>query len=195
MRILVTGAKGQLGTDVTAALEERGNTVIPADLPETDITDFGSLGELIEKEKPEAVIHLAAYTAVDRAETEKELCRKVNATGTENIAKLCGEKGIKMLYTSTDYVFGGEGESFFETEDKKSPLNVYGETKLLGEEAVKKYCEKYFIVRISWVFGKNGNNFVYTMLRLGSEKDEIRVVNDQTGSPTYTADLAPCFAK
>ena len=195
MKILVTGAKGQLGTDVISALKKTGCGIIPLDLPDGDITDYTGLERIFETEKPDAVIHLAAYTAVDRAETERELCRRINSHGTENIARLCGERGIRLLYTSTDYVFGGDGEDFFETEDKKAPLNIYGETKLLGEEAVKEYCEKYFIVRISWVFGAHGNNFVYTMLRLGREKEEIRVVDDQTGSPTYTADLAPLLCE
>ncbi len=190
MRILVTGAKGQLGTDVTAALEADGNEIIPFDLPDGDITDQFNLKKTFEEKKPDAVIHLAAYTAVDRAETERELCSRINADGTENVARLCGEYGINLLYTSTDYVFSGRGKEFYETDDEKAPLNCYGETKLLGEEAVKKYCSRFFIVRISWVFGACGNNFVYTMLRLGREKDEIRVVDDQIGSPTYTRDLA-----
>ena len=191
MIIIVTGSGGQLGTDVVSELQRRGAEVIGADLPGTDITDFDAVGALIEREKPCAVIHLAAYTAVDKAESEKELCRKINESATENLARICGEKGIKLLYTSTDYVFGGSGESFYETDDEKAPLNIYGETKLGGERAVEELCEKHFIVRISWVFGKNGKNFVYTMLRLGDERDEISVVCDQIGSPTYTADLAP----
>lgn len=190
MKILVTGSSGQLGTDVVALLKERGHTVIPADLPEFDITDKECVENFIEKNSPDALIHLAAYTAVDKAESEKEICRRVNAQGTENIAKVCGEKGIKMLYTSTDYVFGGDGENFFETDAPVNPCNVYGETKLAGEEAVKKYCNEYFIVRISWVFGIHGKNFVYTMLKLSETKDELNVVADQVGSPTFTPDLS-----
>jgi len=191
MKILVTGARGQLGTDVTASLSERGHAVIRYDMPDGDICDYEKLKEMFAAEKPDGVIHLAAYTAVDRAESESEICRAVNAKGTENIARLCAEYDIKMLYTSTDYVFGGGENKFYETDDEKAPLNVYGETKLEGEEAVKRLCKKFFIVRISWVFGENGNNFVYTMMRLGKEREEISVVNDQIGSPTYTKDLAP----
>ena len=160
-------------------------------MPGGDICDYEKLKEVFAEEKPDGVIHLAAYTAVDRAESESEICRAVNTKGTENIAGLCAEYGIKLLYTSTDYVFGGNENKFYETDDVKAPLNVYGITKLEGEEAVKRLCDKYFIVRISWVFGENGNNFVYTMMRLGKEREEISVVNDQTGSPTYTKDLAP----
>ncbi|MBR0113209.1 MAG: dTDP-4-dehydrorhamnose reductase [Clostridia bacterium] len=191
MKVIVTGAKGQLGTDVTALLKERGIDVFPLDIPEYDITDSESVKKAFDEFSPDAVIHLAAFTAVDKAESDRETCRRVNVTGTENIARLCSERNIKILYTSTDYVFGGEGEEFYETDSPKAPLNYYGETKLLGEQAVERMCEKHFIVRISWVFGPCGKNFVYTMMRLGAEKDEIRVVDDQVGSPTYTRDLAP----
>ena len=155
-----------------------------------DITDSNSVERVITKVKPDAVIHCAAYTAVDAAEENKELCMKVNAGGTENIAKVCKEIDAKMIYISTDYVFDGEGERPWKPEDGRAPLNVYGQSKYEGELAVEKYLEKYFIVRIAWVFGVNGNNFIKTMLKLGEAKDEISVVNDQIGSPTYTYDLA-----
>lgn len=190
MKIMVTGSKGQLGSDLVPLLISRGHTVIGADLPETDITDKEAIQSFIEAEMPDAVIHLAAWTAVDRAEEEKESCTKVNVNGTENIAGVCGRYGIKMLYTSTDYVFGGEGEEFFETDSPAEPHNHYGLTKYQGEEAVRKYCEKFFVIRISWVFGIHGKNFVYTMLRLSENHDKITVVSDQTGSPTYTPDLS-----
>lgn len=195
MKIIVTGAKGQLGSDVTAQLESCGHIVVAADLAELDITDSHAVEAFFEKEKPDAVIHCAAYTNVDGAETDREICRKINADGTENIAKMCGKLGAKLLYTSTDYVFDGKGTEAFETDAKTAPCNYYGETKLMGENAVKENCDKFFIVRISWVFGKNGKNFVKTMLRLSKERDEITVVCDQIGSPTYTPDLAKLFCE
>lgn len=195
MKIIVTGAKGQLGSDVTALLGKSGHTVIPADLPELDIIDISAVEAFFDKEKPDAVIHCAAYTNVDGAETDREICRKINADGTENIAKMCKKHGAKLLYTSTDYVFDGKGTEAFETDAATSPCNHYGETKLMGETAVKENCDRFFIVRISWVFGKNGKNFVKTMLRLSKEKDEITVVCDQVGSPTYTPDLAKLFCE
>ncbi len=191
MKVLVTGSKGQLGADVVKELCRRGHGVCQADLPECDILDIDALATLFDEEKPDAVAHLAAYTAVDKAESEPELCFAVNAEGTRNVAAECAKRGIKMLYTSTDYVFGGDGDKFYETDDEKAPLNVYGKSKLEGEYAVSENCKKSFIVRISWVFGRHGKNFAATILRLAKEKDEIRVVNDQTGSPTFTEDLAP----
>ena len=190
MKAAVTGSKGQLGTDVVSALEKLNIEVAGADLPEVDITDSASVRAFFEKENPDFVIHLAAYTAVDRAESEKELCRKVNSEGTENIAIICGEKDIPLLYTSTDYVFGSDDDSFRETDSPAAPCNYYGLTKFEGENAIRKYCRKFFIVRISWVFGLNGKNFVYTVLRLAETRDSIDVVSDQIGSPTFTQDLA-----
>lgn len=190
MRIIVTGSNGQLGSDVIAELKKRGHETIGADLPETDITDKKSIEKLIEKSNAHGVIHCAAFTNVDLAETEKDACRKINVDGTLNLALSCKKHGIKMLYISTDYVFGGEGEEAFETDSPKQPCNFYGVSKLGGENAVCENCDKYFIVRISWVFGENGKNFVKTMLRLSKERDELTVVNDQIGSPTYTKDLA-----
>lgn len=190
MKIIVTGSNGQLGTDVAAELSAKGHEVIGADLPEADITNQDTISALITESKAAAVIHCAAFTNVDLAETEKEVCKKINIDGTKNIATACKNNGIKMLYISTDYVFSGVGEDAFETDDSKAPCNFYGETKLGGEKAVTENCDKYFIVRISWVFGENGKNFVKTMLRLSKEREEISVVCDQIGSPTYTKDLA-----
>lgn len=190
MKVLVTGVKGQLGYDVVNELEKRGHTAIGTDVEEMDITDAEKVREVLNAEKPDAVIHCAAYTAVDAAEDNVELCRKINAEGTENIAKACKELGCKLLYVSTDYVFNGEGERPWKPDDEREPLNVYGQTKYEGELAVEKYVEKFFIVRIAWVFGINGKNFIKTMLRLGEDHDELTVVADQIGSPTYTYDLA-----
>ena len=191
MKFLVTGVNGQLGYDIVKELEKRGHEAVGTDRSTMDITNQAQVEEVVKKEKVDGIFHCAAYTAVDKAEDEIEQCRAVNATATAFLAKLCQELGIKMLYLSTDYVFDGEGTKPWDTKDKViAPLNVYGQTKYEGEEAVKKYLEQYFIVRISWVFGKNGNNFIKTMLRLGKERGAVSVVQDQVGSPTYTADLA-----
>ena len=190
MKIIVTGSKGQLGTDVVAQLIANGIEPIGADLPELDITDSDAVESFISQSGADAVIHCAAFTNVDIAETDKETCRRINADGTLNIARSCAKHDIKLLYISTDYVFSGEGEIPFETDCQTAPCNYYGISKLDGEKAVRENCEKYFIVRISWVFGENGKNFVKTMLRLSAERNEITVVNDQIGSPTYTKDLS-----
>lgn len=191
MRILVTGASGQLGYDVERELERRGIEHLGTSSRELDITDRAAVEHLMQSYRPDAVVHCAAYTKVDLAEDEPERCWAVNADGTRNLAAVCREIGAKMLYISTDYVFPGTGEQFRRTDDPVSPVNTYGRSKLAGELAVQSLLEKYFIVRISWVFGKNGNNFVKTMLRLAETKAELSVVCDQIGSPTYTADLAP----
>ncbi len=190
MKIIVTGSKGQLGTDVIAELKKNGIEAVGADLPELDITDSEAVESFVSENKVDAVIHCAAFTNVDIAETDKEICRRVNEDGTLNIARSCAKHDIKMLYISTDYVFSGEGDIPFETDSPTKPCNYYGKSKLAGEKAVIDNCDKYFIVRISWVFGENGKNFVKTMLRLSKEREEITVVNDQTGSPTYTKDLS-----
>lgn len=190
MKVLVTGVKGQLGYDVMKVLAARNIEAVGADLEEFDITNMEQTRNFITKHQPDAVIHCSAYTAVDKAEDEKELVYNVNANGPGNIATVCKEIGAKMLYISTDYVFPGDGENYYEPEDATGPMGEYGRTKLAGELAVQEILEYYFIVRISWVFGINGNNFVKTMLRIGKERDEVRVVGDQIGSPTYTADLA-----
>ena len=189
--ILVTGVNGQLGYDVVKELNKRNIDCLGIDKDELDITDYKAVNEYITKLKPECVVHCAAYTAVDRAEDEEETCRKVNVYGTENIAKACKEIDSKLIYISTDYVFDGKGNEPFEIDGHIEPHSVYGKTKYEGELKVQEILDKYFIVRISWVFGINGNNFIKTMLRLGKEKESINVVCDQIGSPTYTADLAP----
>ena len=190
MKVLVTGIGGQLGYDVMNVLKARQIDCLGADLAEFDITDLAATEKFITSYRPDAVIHCSAYTAVDKAEDHIDLCRAVNAKGPENIAKVCKAIDAKMIYISTDYVFPGTGEQYYEVDDETNPVNIYGQTKLEGENAVKAMLEKYFIVRISWVFGKNGNNFIKTMLRLGKERDELNIVSDQIGSPTYTADLA-----
>ena len=191
MRVLVTGVKGQLGFDVVKELEKRGHTAIGVDIEEMDITDPVAVERVITQSMVEALIHCAAYTAVDAAEDNQGICYKINAEGTENIAKVCKKCDIKMIYISTDYVFDGKGTRPWEPDDTiTEPLNIYGLTKYNGEQAVQKYLEKFYIVRIAWVFGMNGKNFIKTMLRLGKEHGAVKVVNDQFGSPTYTADLA-----
>ena len=190
MKVLVTGVRGQLGYDVVNELEKRGIEAIGVDIQEMDITSAESVNTVIGEAAPDAVIHCAAYTAVDAAEDNAELCRKVNAEGTQNIANMCKTLDIPMIYISTDYVFDGQGERPWEPDDERNPLNVYGQTKYEGELAVQNTLEKYFIVRIAWVFGVNGKNFVKTMLNLGKTRDHLTVVNDQFGSPTYTYDLA-----
>lgn len=190
MKVLVTGVKGQLGFDVVNELEKRNIEAVGVDIEEMDITDAESVDNVIREAAPDAVIHCAAYTAVDAAEDNEELCRKVNAEGTQNIANVCKALDIKMIYISTDYVFDGQGERPWEPEDERGPLSVYGQTKYEGELAVQNTLDKYFIVRIAWVFGINGKNFVKTMLRLAETHKKLTVVNDQYGSPTYTYDLA-----
>lgn len=190
MKILVTGVKGQLGYDVVNELERRGIEAVGVDIEEMDITDASSVDKVIREADPDAVIHCAAYTAVDAAEENVEVCRKVNADGPRNIAGVCKELDIKMIQISTDYVFDGKGDRPWEPDDACGPQSVYGQTKYEGEMAVKELLDKYFIVRIAWVFGINGKNFVKTMLNLSKNHDTIRVVNDQFGSPTYTYDLA-----
>lgn len=190
MKVFVTGVKGQLGYDVVRELEKRGIEAIGVDIDEMDITDAESVNTVIREAAPDAVIHCAAYTAVDAAEENEVLCRKVNVDGPRNIAKVCKDLDIKMIYISTDYVFNGRGERPWEPDDEGEPASVYGQTKYEGELAVKELLDKYFIVRIAWVFGINGKNFVKTMLNLSKTHDTLRVVNDQFGSPTYTYDLA-----
>ena len=191
MKVLVTGVTGQLGHDVALELSRRGVAYKGVGSKDMDLTDEASVQRVVSSYRPEAIIHCAAYTAVDKAEEEHELCRKVNVDGTLALAQAAEEIGAKMVYISTDYVFDGRGNLPFAVDDEKVPCNMYGVSKLFGEQAVFMVMKKYFIVRISWVFGKNGNNFVKTMLRLGKDREEISVVSDQWGSPTYTKDLAP----
>ena len=190
MRVFVTGVKGQLGYDVMNELEKQGLEGIGVDIDEMDITDADQVNKVIKEAAPDAVIHCAAYTAVDAAEDNEEICRKVNAQGTENIAKVCEELDIKMMYISTDYVFNGQGKRPWEPDDKREPLNVYGQTKYEGELAIQEHVKKFFTVRIAWVFGLNGKNFIKTMLQVGKNHPQVHVVNDQIGTPTYTYDLA-----
>ncbi|WP_394282775.1 dTDP-4-dehydrorhamnose reductase [Frisingicoccus sp.] len=191
MRALVTGVKGQLGHDVMNELAKRGYEGVGVDVEEMDITDAAAVDRVIKESHVDSVVHCAAWTAVDSAEDNVEICRKVNALGTENIAKVCKELDIPMIYFSTDYVFDGQGTRPWEPDDPVvEPLNVYGLTKYEGEQAVEKYLDKYYIVRIAWVFGVNGKNFIKTMLNLGKTHDTLTVVNDQVGTPTYTYDLS-----
>lgn len=187
---IVSGAKGQLGSDVCDVLKTLNIPHKGIDVDELDITDKKAVEQFFKETPITCFIHCAAYTAVDKAESDRELCFAVNYKGTENIAKQCAKYDTKMLYISTDYVFGGMGEVPFEVNDEKAPLNVYGESKLLGENAVKEHCKKYFIIRTSWVFGEKNTNFIATMLRLAGTRDEISVVADQVGSPTYSKHLA-----
>ena len=191
MKILVTGYKGQLGYDVVNEATSRGIEAIGVDIDEMDITNREQVNTVIKSGNYDAVVHCAAWTAVDKAEEPElfETVKKVNATGTKYIADVCEELDIPMMYFSTDYVFDGEGTTPWNEYDERHPLNVYGLTKAQGEEFVEK-LKKHFIIRIAWVFGKNGNNFIKTMLRLGKERGAVSVVNDQIGNPTYTYDLS-----
>ncbi len=194
MKVLVTGARGQLGSDVVQELMRCGILAVGVDMEEMDITVADVVDLVVKDSGADAVIHCAAYTAVDAAQENASLCQRVNRDGTKNIAMACLKYGKKMLYISTDYVFDGEGEKPWEPEDHANPVNVYGRTKYEGELAVRETLEAYFIVRVSWVFGLHGKNFVKTMLRLSGERECLHVVDDQFGSPTYTRDLAVLLA-
>ena len=208
-KVFVTGVNGQLGHDVSNELSKRGYVVLASDISKEysgidkninynkyyslDITNKEAVDKIIEETRPDVIIHCAAWTAVDLAEeeTNKPKVYAINVEGTRNIAEACKKVDAKMLYLSTDYVFNGEGNSPWKADDKDySPLNYYGKTKLEGEIAVSSILDKYFIVRIAWVFGLNGNNFIKTMIKVGKTHNEVRVVNDQIGTPTYTFDLA-----
>ena len=195
MRVLVTGVKGQLGFDVIERLKNNNIECLGVDKEDFDLINEQSTKTFIINYNPDVVIHCAAYTAVDKAEDEKELCYKINVLGTKYIADICSEINAKMVYISTDYVFDGAGEKAFDITDVAKPINYYGKTKYQGELEVQKLLNKYFIIRISWVFGLNGNNFVKTMLRLAKDRDELSVISDQIGSPTYTYDLAKLILK
>ena len=211
MKVFVTGVGGQLGHDMMNELHKRGHEGIGSDIAPQysgaqdgsavttmpyvplDITDAAAVSRVLREVKPDAVVHCAAWTAVDAAEDEENQpkVRAINARGTANIAEVCKELDCKMVYISTDYVFNGQGETPWQPDCKDyAPLNFYGQTKLEGELAVSSWLEKYFIVRIAWVFGLNGKNFIKTMLKLGETHDTLRVVNDQIGTPTYTLDLS-----
>lgn len=190
LRVLVTGIRGQLGYDVVKELSRRGLEPVGVGREEMDITDAATVERVITEAKVQAVIHCAAYNAVDKAEEDVENCRKGNTDGARNIATVCKKLDLKMLYVSTDYVFDGSGIRAWTPEDVPNPLGVYGKSKYDAEQAVQGLLSKFFIVRISWAFGINGNNFVKTMLRLSESRDCLAVVNDQIGSPTFTEDLA-----
>ena len=210
MKIFVTGVAGQLGYDVMNEIAKRGHEGVGSDITPTysgiqdgsavtampyvslDITDSVAVEGVITHEKPDVVIHCAAWTAVDAAEKEENIpkVRAINAGGAKSIAEVCRKLDCKMVYISTDYVFDGQGTRPWEPDDERHPLNVYGQTKYEGELAVEELVKKFFIVRIAWVFGVNGKNFIKTMLRIGKERGAATVVDDQIGSPTYTYDLA-----
>lgn len=194
MKVMVTGANGQLGRDVTAQLRMMKIPCLPVDREDFDLCDSRQVADFVLKHRPTAIIHCAAYTAVDQAEREPERCCRVNGIGTMNLVRAALAVDAKLCYISTEYVFPGEGSSPMEVTARPRPLNVYGLSKLQGEEAVRSLMSRYFIVRISWLFGM-GSNFVRTMLRLGKERGSVRVVCDQVGSPTYTGDLAPLLCR
>ena len=194
MKVLVTGAKGMLGQDLCPILEDNGYDVIETDIHNLDITNLENVTNIIDNETPEIIIHCAAYTNVDKAEEDLENARKINVLGTENLAKICGEKDIMIVYISTDYVFDGEANTPYLPNSKTNPINNYGLTKLEGEEAVKKYCKKYYIARTSWLYGHHGKNFVETMISI-ADKPELKVVDDQIGCPTWTVELANGIVK
>ncbi|MGV2939595.1 dTDP-4-dehydrorhamnose reductase [Mesobacillus sp. LC4] len=190
MRILVTGSTGQLGYDVVKEGFKRGLNMVGVGSNELDITNKAEVLDYVNKLKPDAIIHCAAYTAVDKAEDDRSICWNVNVEGTYNLAKVANDINAKFMYISTDYVFSGKGATPFNETDEPNPIGYYGETKYHGEQKVQSLLDKWFIIRISWVFGTNGNNFVKTMLRLAESRNELNVVGDQVGSPTYTFDLA-----
>jgi len=194
MKILITGATGQLGHDCVEECRARGHEVHGVSSELFPLSDENVMRAVLEAVEPDAILHAAAYTAVDQAEDEPSLCRKINAAGTEILARLARERDMKLLYISTDYVFPGTGDTPHETNALTSPHNVYGASKLAGEEAVQQDLDKYFIVRTSWVFGLHGKNFVKSMLQLAKTNKILSIVNDQIGSPTYTRDLAPLLA-
>ncbi len=190
MKVLVTGATGQLGYDIMKELKKRNIEAVGVGSKDCDITVKSAVFQTIEQIKPNVIIHCAGYTAVDNAENEIDKCNLINIEGTKNIALACNKYNITLLYVSTDYVFSGDGKEPWKADDERKPVSVYGNSKYQGELAFEGLLDKYFIVRISWVFGVNGKNFVKTMLRLAETNDKIKVVSDQVGSPTYTVDLA-----
>jgi len=196
MKALITGANGMLGQDLSPILEDEGYEVIETDVDSMDITDINSVKKVLTTEKPDIVFHCAAWTNVDKAEEDPKGAELINFKGTENVAKICSQLDITIVYISTDYVFDGEKPEteFYTPSDKTNPLSVYGKTKLMGEQAILNNCKKHYIVRTSWLYGINGKNFVETMLSL-KDKPEIKVVNDQRGCPTWTIELANALVK
>jgi len=198
MKILVTGANGMLGQDLCPILEDEDYDVVETDVDTLDITNLEQVKEVLTLEKPDYVIHCAAYTNVDGAEADLITATRINVKGTENLAKVCGENGIVMIYISTDYVFDGTKKEAYQSDDQTNPINNYGLTKLKGEEAVKKYCKNYYIARTSWLYGHHGKNFVETMISLAEKNGpmaELKVVDDQIGCPTWTVELSTVIAE
>ncbi|HDR7732914.1 TPA: dTDP-4-dehydrorhamnose reductase [Bacillus thuringiensis] len=190
MKVLVTGAKGQLGQDLVSLLKEQTWEIFGVGREELNITDEKQVSEKVLLIQPDIIIHTAAYTQVDQAESDEEVAFKVNAEGTKYLAQAAEAVGAKFCYVSTDYVFDGTKDTPYKADDQTNPQTVYGKSKLVGEQYTQEYCSKSYIVRTSWVFGLYGNNFVKTMLRLAEENKELGIVHDQVGSPTYTTDLA-----
>jgi dTDP-4-dehydrorhamnose reductase len=193
MKVIVTGAKGQLGTDLVHLLADRGYEVYGYGREELDITNFNQVKQVISEVNPDIVIHAAAYTKVDLAESEPDQAFLINAYGTRNVTVASGAVGAKLVYISTDYVFDGTANVPYNEFAPTNPLSVYGKSKLAGEQFVRDFHSKFFIVRTSWVYGKHGNNFVKAMLKLAQERDELMIVHDQVGCPTYTVDLSNCI--
>ena len=193
-KVLVTGAKGMLGQDLCPILKENGYEVFPTDVTTLDITNFDMVNDVLISQKPDIVVHCAAYTNVDKAEEDYETAHKINTTGTENIARVCAENDIVLVYISTDYVFPGNEIKTLKPDDKAQPLNNYGLTKWEGEQAVRKFCKKYYISRTAWLYGIHGKNFVETMISL-ADKPEVKVVDDQVGCPTWTVELCNGIVK
>ena len=194
MKVLVTGANGMLGQDLCPILEDNGYEVVETDVNTLDITNIEQVKTVLNKEKPDIVVHCAAYTNVDKAEEDLKTAELINVTGTENVAEICGKSGITLIYISTDYVFDGTKNSPYTPEDMPNPINNYGITKYEGEEAVRSLCEKYYVARTSWLYGHHGKNFVETMLKL-ADNNEVNVVDDQVGCPTWTVELANGIVK
>ena len=194
MKILVTGANGMLGQDLCPILEDEGYQVIETDINNLDITNSDMVNQVLSEHNPDIVIHCAAYTNVDKAEEEPEIAEKINTLGTKNLAEICGQNDITMVYISTDYVFDGKKQEKYFSTDETNPINIYGKTKLEGENWVKKLCKKYYIARTAWLYGIHGKNFVETMISL-ADKPELKVVDDQIGCPTWTVELSNGIVK
>lgn len=194
MKIFVAGARGMLASDLIPMLENLGE-VECSSRPDFDITDADQVYKILDTHSPDILINCAAYTAVDKAESDKEMAFEVNEKGPLNLARACSERGTKLVHISTDFVFDGKGNHPYKEDDKVNPIGVYGASKLAGELSIKNTAEEHLIIRTSWLYGKNGNNFVKTIIRLASEREELGIVYDQTGTPTYTKDLAEGIIK